>query len=311
MAQEVISAWGVEHGTPVSKSLVGYGAGGAKFKRAVDVGAKGLREARERLTREDIDTKWHERSREPSGQGRRKPKGVGVYARREDPEATKTLATLDMQRGFLGHLTGKDMSARPAEKLQFMGTQMGNYSNAHPAKWGSKKGGRVTIVADPKMRGSKVVDHELLHAQGSSWRAAQIGSDPAKMLREEARADTLSGTYRKLYLGRMRSHTEVNRKAANSRLLNQGGERLSRKDGFAGLIGESMKTKADEAKNFKRVQDNIVGGNPKKYERPDRAVRRNTAIRNTVYGVPTAAGVGALAYDNRKVKRDRNGKFAR
>lgn len=301
---EVISAWGVEHGTPVSKSLVGYGAGGAKFKRAVDVGAKGLREARERLTGPGSRDEPHEIRR--TLESRKK----GIYARRHDPEAQKTKDVLNMQREYLGSLTGTDLSKMPKEKLQFVGTRDGDYPNAHPAKWGSKKGGRVTVIADPKFRKPKIIEHELMHAQQSSWRGAQIGKDPMKMLREEARADTVSGTYRRLYLGRMRSHTEVNRKAANSRVLNQGGAWLSRKGGVAGTLGDAMKGHADGAKNFTRVQDRIVGGN-KKYENPDRAVRRNKAIRGAVYGVPTAAGVGALAYDDRKVKRDRSGKFAR
>lgn len=292
----MISAFGVEHGSLVSKSYVK-----GKFVAATKAGAKALRAERHAYVK--------------GGKG---GAGGGRYKKSVPDDTNERLKmALDIRRIKMSQLTGVDMTVRPAEKLREVGTKSGKYKNAHPEIWGSKKDGRITLVGDKMDDQTKA--HELMHAKKrSSWRLVQIEDDPVKLAREEARVDTLSGTHSLKHGIGIRSHTDANRKLASNaskyraKGAKAGADAKKRGNGtFRGMVSEARESTynaaADKGEAFARVQDKLdsKGGFGAKaaYEAREKR-RRNQKVLAGV-GAASGGGIAVAAYqtkDGRKVK---------
>jgi hypothetical protein len=233
------SAWGVEHGSPITKSLVGQN----KFVPAVKLGAKRLKAARAKMMDDD---RWHPAKGhvlirrmtiegkpqkkdlsyplppgDPANGGPGKWLRSGVYRRRGDARTDLVTEVKAMGDGELAGLKRQATSKttfRAKNGKTYPVHIVPDYPNAHPIRTGSKKHGKTEIVSGRAQAKADTMRHEVLHADGkSSWRTAQINSRPRAQRREEARADTISGTYRRNSLNDMKtnggilSHTAGNR----------------------------------------------------------------------------------------------------
>lgn len=236
----MISAWGVEHGS-VSKSLVGQN----KFVPAVKLGAKRLKAARAKMMDDD---RWHpakshinyrrqvvqDASKKkdmsyPEVPGRTNSPGKwlrsGVYRKRGDARTDVVAETHEQVNSALGGLkreASRTTAFQGKNGKKYKVHVVPNYPNAHPIRTGSRKGGRTEIVAGngKNTMNPATMRHEVMHADNkSSWRVSQIGSQSRALKREEARVDTLSGTYKQSTLrdlasgktGGTISHTAGNR----------------------------------------------------------------------------------------------------
>lgn len=322
----MISAWGVEHGDPIAKSLVGQN----KFVPAVKMGAKGLKNARKKML---YDRKYAERGLDfgslhrvenaPKGKdlsyrkrdyagSMGKDRKSGVYAPRGDLRTDVVSGTLSSTRTVLGNMTRgksgtKTFKSKSGKKYRVH--VIPGYDNAHPVRYGSRKGGTTQIVAGDKfLEGkdtAKIMRHEVLHADGkSSWRTAQIGSRSRARVREEARADTLSGTYK-----------------INTR-------KDMFKNGAVSHTASNRMTPGRGPREFRRTQDSIFRGrgqNPKTesemsgvgYSRTYGKPNSSPKERGKRYLVASAIGGtagGGAAYGGYKLKgrqrRASDGKFA-
>lgn len=323
----MISAFGVDHGDETfSKSLVD-----GKFVRAAEVGAKGLRDAREKVEGGSsmFDTSALFQALGLGGGGRRAADAAfgsnkgglngGRYQPQPDMENMAILGNKENVTQFLSQLTGRDLSGKPSEAIEFVGTKGGKYKNAHPLRYGSAKGGRTFVVSDKK--DGKTIEHELLHSEGrSSWRLAQIQADPVKLAREEARADTLSGTHSEIHRSPfMRSHTQMNRangdkegKLRAKSIRDKGkAERSESLFGqtYYGTRANMRGQAADTGGAFKRTQDKIDSdGRYGTKEGFARYKRRKTTQRAAVGAGAGAGTVVVAAYktkEGREVKEHR------
>jgi hypothetical protein len=307
------SAWGVEHGSPITKSLVGQN----KFVPAVKLGARRLKAARKRMATDD---RWApQKSASPLRRklvedapkkqdmsyplpGNRK---AGAYGRRGDARTDVVREVHTEVNGALSELKGqatRTTAFQSKSGKKYKVSVVPGYPNAHPIRTGSKKRGKTEIVTGEKQMNASVMRHEVMHGDGkSSWRLSQIGSRSRSLKREEARADTLSGTYKQNkprdFVDNMGavSHTAGNR------------------------IGQNR-----SAREFRRTQDQIFRGqgkSPRKesarsgvpYVPTPGKANASGAQRTRRYLVAGAAGGGAAAggsYGKRKYERDRNGKFS-
>lgn len=320
----MISAFGVDHGRDeFAKSLID-----GKFVRAVDVGAKKLRDARtaaghdpynfvDALLRMKVPADKaadaaFSASKDGLMGGRYRSTGL-------DAEQAKVLQNKAMVTEHLSQLAGRDLSGKPSEAIEFVGTKSGKYKNAHPLRYGSAKGGRTYVISDK--RDGKTVQHELLHSEGrSSWRLAQIQSDPVKLAREEARADTLSGTHSQIHRSPLlRSHTQMNRANGDKadKLRVKAIREKGKSERASGLFGQTyhgmragaFEQAANTGSAFKRTQDKIDAdgryGVKEGYARYKR--RRNIQRASLAAGAGTG-GVVVAAYqtkDGRKVAEHR------
>jgi hypothetical protein len=316
------SAWGVEHGTPVSKSLVGQN----KFVPAVKLGARRLKAARAKMKNDD---RWHPARSDvgfrrkmvedapkkkdmsyPEGPGDTKISTFnrsGVYRRRGDARTDVVNETHQEIAGALGGLK------REASRVTAFQAKSGkkypvhvvpNYPNAHPIRTGSKKGGKTEIVAGDRQMNPATMRHEVMHADNkSSWRLSQIGSRSRSLKREEARVDTLSGTYKQ------NTARELAAGKTGGTVSHTAGNRFSQDRG---------------SREFRRTQDKIFrsrGQSARKESSksgipyvPTPGKPNASGSRRLVrYGVAGAGAGGAYAgskHVDRKYRRDRNGKFA-
>lgn len=326
------SAWGVEHGAPITKSLVGQN----KFVPAVKLGAKRLRAAREKMTtdrryRSGATNEQRERMRAkvenaPKGKDMSYPKEAfnsrdaakykkrGVYAPRGD---ARTDAVVDAGRQGRHVFLKLKQASDPSKKTTFVrdGKRypvhvIPGYSNAHPQRFGSRKGGQTVIYAgDTFLKGKdskKILRHEVMHGEGkSSWRQAQINSRRRAQMREEARVDTLSGTYKintvkeALTGGAGLSHTAANRITPGR------GEREFRRVQDSMFRGRGQSPKAESKLSG--------AGYSRTYGRPNSS-RAERAGRYAVAGSAAGGAGGGAAYGNYQLKgkqrRASNGKFA-
>ena len=293
------SAWGV----PIEKSLVGHGPNGPIYRAAVKVGAKGLRKVRSEnhlfqpQAVRGNSTKHVTLGRGGNTGGMYKP-GTGE---KYDPKPAENIRQV---RGALHTMTGRDFNKRP--RIRGDTVHIKGYPNAHPVAWGGKKDKVSYMVGSKtmlKLPGTR--KHELLHADKSSWRLAQIQSDPVKLAREEARADTLSGTYRR---NGPLAHTYQNRRTAGKLDPAKTGPKAkaAKKSGGIGeaAAAEAKHTQAKSSHAFKETQEKIdrASGGRYKAERAYRVKRAGViGAQTTVVG-----GTGALMYhDNKKGKQER------
>lgn len=321
----MISAFGVDHGEEIAKSLVD-----GKFVRAVDVGAKGLRAARknaqggyvsdagnplEQLLRATGAAPARSKSDVPSFD-KSGLFGGRYLSRGPDDETISVLTNKEGVTQMLSQLAGRDLSGAPAEAIEFVGTKSGKYKNAHPLRYGSAKGGRTYVVSDKK--DEKTIAHELLHSEGrSSWRIAQVQNDPKKLAREEARADTLSGTHSEIHRSPFfRSHTQLNR--ANGEKASKLRAKATRDQGKAdraesifgqtyyGTRANMRGQAADTGDAFKRTQDKIDADGRYGTKEGFARYKRRKATQRATLGAGAGAGtVVVAAYktkDGREVK---------
>lgn len=318
------SAWGVEHGSPITKSLVGQN----KFVPATKLGAKGLKAARKKMLTNgsharnpmmgEFDLLMRQQKVTRSSKKRdlsyplEAPGKAGVYGRRGDArtdlvtdfrnEGGKLLAQI--KEGASGTKTFKSKSGKKYKVHVIPG-----YDNAHPLRTGSKKRGTTEIIAGENfLQGkdaAKVMRHEVLHGDNkSSWRTAQINSSPRSRLREEARADTLSGTYKINPLGEQNKTGVLSHTAANRSTPGRGQREFRRtQDSIFQGRGQSPKVEAKQAgAGYSRTfgKPNSSG--------PERAKRYAMA------GAAAGGVGGGAAYGNHKLKgrqrRAKDGKFA-
>lgn len=261
----------------ITKSLAHIGTKGPVYLRAVDMGKKGLRE--------------------------RRRNGASYRSQGLDSTQQAIKDNLEMSREIGRSITGRDMARKPKGVEQIVAIDPA-YPNAHPLPWGGKKDRSAYFVGgEAFLKEPKVVEHELLHAQKSSWRLAQIQVDPAKIGREEARADTLSGTYR---LHGTRAHTYQNRRDAkkgNPAKSRAKAERAIESGSAFGSVYHTMRAQTGEkARAFRETQDKI-SPEPKSYY--DRQRRRIVGTRIAVGG-GTLVGVGGYQVGQR---RDKNGRW--
>jgi len=286
------SAWDI----PVEKSLIGHGPNGPIYRAATKVGAKGLKKVRREhnlfqpQSVRNNPTKHATLGRGGNSGGMYKP-GTGE---KYDEAAARNIREV---RGSLKTVTGRDFNKRP--RIRGDTVHIKGYPNAHPVAWGGKKDkvsymvGSKTMLKLPGVR-----RHELLHADKSSWRLAQIQSDPVKLAREEARADTLSGTYRR---NGPLAHTYQNRKTAGK--LNPAKTKAALDSAKGkGPVQEAMaQAKHDQARSshaFKETQEKIDTASGGKYK-TQRAYRAKRAGVVGAQGT-VVAGTGALAYNDHK-----------
>lgn len=290
----MISAWGIDHGDVVSKAYLGNG----RWAKASDLGRFGLRQVRAQ---------------------RAKPgDSHGVYRRgpKDEPYDRKVKQNLDDTRLNVGLIAGRDLSKRPpragANKVP---TIDANYPNAHPIAWGSKKDKRFWMVSgDSLANNKKVLRHEAMHADKSSWRLAQIQSNPAKLGREEARADTLSGSHSLKHKNRaVRSHTDVNRTLSarrNPEKAQAKADQWNKKAddnplSWSRLRATTSQNRADRAsysQAFRQTQDKIEDAAGGRY-RVKQEWRKRTARRAAANSAVPAAVAGGVAYNQYRDKK--------
>jgi hypothetical protein len=312
----VISTWGVEHGE-ISKSLVGQN----KFVPAVKLGAKKLRAARERMLTDtknapkggDLDLALRMRKVEGSSKKRDLSyplpgnKKAGVYGRRGDARTDVVTEAKTMGDAILSELKGQatgKATFRSKSGKKYPVHLVPDYQNAHPIRTGSKKGGKTEIVSGRGLKNASTMRHEVLHADNkSSWRTAQINSRPRAQRREEARADTLSGTYKENTWQDMAS---------------------GKSGGVLSHTAGNRVTPGRTSREFRRTQDQIFrsrGQSPRKESKKSGTTyiptpgRPNDSqgkrmVRYGVAGGGAAGGYAGGKYADRKYRRDRNGKFS-
>jgi len=283
--------------------------GGGAFKSVARLTAKERGELKASL--------HHSKQTRKFGGSKEHVKRSNHYATRPDDRNDEIMANHRGAREFLTALSGRDMSKRPTRAIEDIPTKDKSYANVHPSRWGSAKGGRTYVVGGQTASAPNVREHELLHSEGrSSWRMAQIQSDPAKAAREEARADTVSGTFKNKYKARnLKSHSEAHRNTArkerSTKFVAGRLERSAKKAGPYSIRGgvqeataANMRSSLKNSKEFTRVQDKI-SDKPKAFFTAKQ--RKKTAVRA---GVATGTTAGLGAYAHRKYQRDNNGRFS-
>jgi hypothetical protein len=293
----------------VSKSYVGNGV----FIAASKLGKKGLKQVRaERHGRTMFGTE-------------RNPKGV--YQRKAGDEKYNEEAAFNLHaaRAQMSQMTGRDMSKKPKgtgkNNMEKVPTLDPSYKNAHPMIWG-KKGDGFYMVSGKKFANNKsTIAHESLHAEKSSWRMAQIQVDPVKRAREEARADTLSGTHKEIHANPLlRSHTEVNRKmdreapkyeakAKKARAKTEGQDPDSLWATISGARADTYESAAKQGRAFADTQDRIDASGKFKTKQSRRRVQRVRQVQRVAAVGTAGGGAGAYAWNESKYKRGRDGKF--
>lgn len=282
------SYWGIEHGEVAKTFVPGQG-----YVKATDIvrvaGKSGLRKIVRTQRSEKITQKLAEQK----------------YAREAKEAHSETVAHIKEMRA-----QGK-VKPSSVKGVEFIEPNAGHSMQmkaqglgAYAMRIGSRKHGQKVMIV-PKNSPRNIVEHELAHLtpNRSGHRMYQLTENGKKTMREEARADMASGSYRS-YHG-----TRGAKKNPNTGYVHAAADDKARaiynhnevaQQPFGALFRDESKEKfgAEQMQNYREVQDKIYNARVRSGKRVFRGnqyvddLKRRRAIAAGVVGAPVAAGGG-------------------
>lgn len=263
---------------------------GKGFVKASELGRQGLREAA-RLRETE---RYFPNSETISFRGKQRAKDQAYREWHKDmtdivDDAKKGKVTMQGPKNSVMYAPGKGDSAMPPG------------AGAYAVRTGGRRGGRVMVV--PKDATNHTINHEIAHLtpKRSSFRMYEILQDPAKTMREEARADML-GSAKGYYKSKGSPESGYIEAARN--------EDLSRRIQASHYRVQDFRSGdmySDESMNgFRGVQDKMAAsgykfrGNQYVDEKGQR--RRQQLEAAGIIGLVSGAGGGAYAFKRHQKK---------